>query len=223
MTVLAITAVLAARLALAGPHGAEDADPARSAAEHTRLSGDLEQLTGRQLWAGAEKKYQELEKLGIELAYEDLVHGADAARALGNMDAAYKRLKLASQAKPTKIVLDTLFAIDANYGLVELSANAPKQDTLLEPALMPFDPDARVAVEAAMAAVRTTGKYKGLLPKGDYVFASQPFSVQPGIGVRIEVSPRLRKTSGEIVKVATTPTWGSGAGDPPPEAAEPRR
>lgn len=221
--VLAASALVGAALALAAPHGAEDADPARSAAEHTRLSGDLERLAGRQLWSGAEKKFQELERLGVDLSSDDLVHGADAARALGNMEGAYRRLKAASQIEPTKIIVDTLFAIDANYGLVELSANAPKQDTLLEPALMPFDPDARVAVQAAMASVRTSGGYKGLLPRGDYVFAGQPFSVQPGIGVRIEVSPRLRKSAGDIVKVATMPTWGSGAGDAPPAGSEPKR
>lgn len=190
----------------------------RDVAEHTRLSEEIEQLAQRQLWLGVEKKYVELEKLGVELSFDDLMHGAYAARALGNMQGAYHRLKQASKIKTTKDVIETMYAIDENYGLVELITVPPRGD-VLSVAEIPFDPDQRTAVDAAVTYVKEKGVYKGLLPKGKYVFAGQPFTVEPGIGLKIEVSPHMKKTTGEIVKVATTPTWGSGAddGEKPPE------
>ena len=72
------------------------------------------------------------------------------------------------------------------------------------------------------ALVETSGLYSGLLPRGSYVFCGQPFEVQPGVAVRIEVSPKLKKTTGNIVNVQTTPTWGSGAEGVPAEPSPKR-
>lgn len=188
-------------------------------AEHVRLSGDIEQLANRQLWAGVEKKLAELAKLGVEPSYEDLIHGAYAARALGNAQNAYDRLKVAARIKGTREVVDWLYTIDANYGHVELVATPPRGVTLAV-AEVPFDPDQRVAVEAAADRVKKEGKFSGLLPRGSYTYAGQAFTVEPGIAVRIEVSPKLKKTEGELVKVTTTPVEeGAAAPTPPPEEA----
>lgn len=173
-------------------------------AEHIRLSEDIEQLANRQLWPGAEKKFAELERLGVEMTYADLWNGALAARSLGNAEAAYNRLKVAAKVKGTKEVINWLVTIDANYGLVELIATPPR-GIVLDLAEMPFDPDQRIAVDAAKEHVRKEGGFKGLLPRGNYVFAGQPFKVEPGLSLRIEVSPRMKKTQGEIVNVTTTP------------------
>lgn len=174
-------------------------------AEHIRLSEDIEQLANRQLWPGVEKKYAELEKLGVDLTYKDLMHGAYSARAMGNAASAYDRLKLAAKVDGTKEVVDWLFTIDANYGQVELLATPPRGVALLL-VEMPFDPDQRRSVEAAMEIVKRDGGFRGLLPRGTYTYAGQQFTVQPGISVRIEVSPRLKKTTGEVVNVSTMPT-----------------
>jgi hypothetical protein len=208
--------MIALLLAIASAPGAD-----RVEAEHDRLSSDLQQLSQRQLWAGAEKKYQELTKLGVDLTFEDLMNGAYAARALGSVQDAYTRLKAATKLKDNaREVVDWLYAIDANYGKVELLTVPPRSDTLA-PELMPFDPDQRTAVEAAVSAVKSGGVFSGLLPKGSYTFAGQQFTVEPGISVRIEVSPRLKKTQGEVVNVSTTPTWGAGA-DTEPTPATPK-
>lgn len=182
----------------------------RAEAEHLRLSGELDQLSQRQLWSGVDRKFADLEKLGVELTYEDLLHGAYAARALGNINDAYQRLKRAAKLDSTKEVIDWLYAIDSNFGSVELVRN-PKHADVLSIEAMPFDPDQRAAVEHAVAAVGENGLFSGLLPRGSYTFCGQPFQVQPGIAVRIEVSPRMKKTNGIVVNVQTTPTWGSGA------------
>lgn len=188
-------------------------EPARATdvgeAEHVRLSEDIEQLANRQLWTGVEKKYAELEKLGVEMTFQDLLHGAYAARALGNTQSAYDRLKKAAKVNGTREVVDWLYAIDAGYGQVELVATPPR-GVALEVAEMPFEPDQRIAVEAAMEKVKKDGKFGGLLPKGAYTFAGQTFTVEPGIAVRIEVSPRMKKTNGELVTVTTQPV-GDGA------------
>jgi len=172
-----------------------------SEGEHMRLSEDLKQLAARQLWQGVEKKYLELEKLGVELSYADLMYGAYAARALGNVQHAYDRLKRAVKAEGTKEVVDWLFAIDSSYGAVELLAHNPK-GVALECLEMPFDPDQRLAVEAAIDTVKREGEFAGLLPKGSYVYGGEPFLVYPGVSKRIELSPKLKKTSGVVVPPA---------------------
>lgn len=208
---------LAVLLALPAHAGSDKASPDRGEAEHTRLSGEIEQLAERQVWSGVEKKFLELEKLGVELTYDDMMHGAYAARALGDMSSAYARLKKAARIDSTKEVIDWLYAIDMNYSSVDLVAVPPRNvDLAVEE--MPFDPDQRIAVEKAQGTVEDKGTYTGLLPKGNYVFAGQPFTVQPGIGVRIEVSPKMKKTEGIRVEVQKSPTWGgeSGGGENAP-------
>lgn len=207
---------LALALLFALPSFADD----RAEAEHTRISGDMEQLAERQVWSGVEKKFLELEKVEIEPTYADLMHGAYAARALGDMSTAYARLKRAAKVDSTKEVIDWLYAIDMNYGSVELTATPPRNIELTV-ASMPFDPDQRVAVEKAVEVVGAKGGYTGLLPRGEYTFAGQSFKVEPGLSVRIEVSPKLKKTTGITVNVQTTPTWGSGTDVPSPEAPAP--
>ena len=197
---------------------AEEPSADVSEGEHVRLSSEIKQLATRQAWAGVEKKYEELEKLGVALSFDDLLHGAYAARALGDAQAAYDRLKVAAKEKGTKEVVDWLYAIDVGYGRVELLATPPRGITL-EAELMPFDPDQRTAVSAASAAVTREGQFLGLLPKGKYTFAGTTFEVQPGIAVRIEVAPKMKKTSGEIVNVSTMPVDSSVSepADPVPE------
>ncbi len=180
-------------------------DPATvNEGEHVRLSSEIKQLATRQAWSGVEKKFEELEKLGVELTFDDLLHGAYAARALGDAQGAYDRLKVAAKLKGTKEVVDWLYTIDTGYGRVELLATPPRGITL-EAELMPFDPDQRTSVATAMASVTREGEFLGLLPKGKYTFAETEFEVTPGIAVRIEVAPRMKKTSGEIVNMSTTP------------------
>ncbi|MFN7143089.1 MAG: hypothetical protein ACK4YP_04890 [Myxococcota bacterium] len=181
-------------------------------AEHVRISGDIEQLANRQLWPGVEKKFAELKKLGVEPSFEDLLHGAYAARALGNAQNVYDRLKVAARIKGTREVVDWLYVIDANYGQVELIATPPRGITL-ETSEVPFDPDQRTAVEAAAERVKKEGTFSGLLPRGTYTYAGQQFTVEPGINVRIEVSPKMKKTDGELIRVTTTPV---DAGAPAP-------
>ncbi len=186
----------------------------RAEAEHLRLSGELDQLALRQLWAGVDRKFLDLQKLGVDMTYRDLLHGAHASRALGTMGDAYARLKQAAKLDPTKEVIDWMYAIDMNYGQVDL-LRTPKKGDVLAVAEPPFDPDQRAAVDRAAASVKDNGTFSGLLPAGNYVFCEQSFTVQPGVAVRIEVSPKMKKTQGLLVNPQNTPTWG--APEPTPD------
>lgn len=186
-------------------------------AEHERLSDEIEKLASRQVWAGVERKFSELEKLeAVEPTFEDLLHGAHAARELGDVAAAYERLKKAAKLQGSKEVVDWLWDIDQNYGFVEL-VSVPPRSAVLSAELMPFDPNARKAVDAAIESARQDGIFVGMLPKGSYEFAAQPFRVEPGVNVRIEVSPRMRR-QGLIDPVYVYPeTPGSMVNDTTPE------
>ncbi len=175
-------------IGLLRPAYAEDA----SAAEAVRLTEELRALAQRQAWAGVERVYAMLERRGAEFAYEELVYGAQAARYSGNIDAARDRLVAAARVKGSREVIDSLAAIDATYGSVQLvgSRRAP---AMLEPLEPPFDPDQRAAIAAARAEIAASGAFTGLLPKGRYLFGDQPFTVEPGIAVRIEVDPRVKR------------------------------
>lgn len=161
-------------------------------AEHERLTDEMESLVQRQVWSGVERKYQEMEKLDIELNAVDHLNGAYAAREFGNMAAVYERLKKAAELEPSKEIVDWLWEIDSSYGLVEL-ITVPNRSAALTTEELPFDTSQRKAVEIAIEAAEKNGHFTGLIPKGTYSFAGQPFMIEPGLSVRIEVSPRVRR------------------------------
>ena len=179
-------------------------------AEHERLSDELERLASRQVWPGVERKFQELEGLEVELTTDDYLYGAYAARELGDVGAAYERLQAAAREGGSKEIVDWLWDIDHNYGHVELLM-VPTRPAELTANEMPFDPNQRKAVEAAIRSTKADGIFVGMLPRGSYDFAGQPFTVDPGVSVRIEVSPKVRK-HGPIDPVIRYP---DGKGPPP--------
>ncbi len=218
--------VLVGLLVLPGAASAKDL----SQAESDRLSDELDKLANRQVWSGVERKYRELERLGVPMRFEDHVHGATAAREAGDVGRCYERLRLAAAIKPTKDVLNWLWEIDNNYGQVQL-VTVPARGAELTAAEMPFDPNQRKAVEAAVESAQADGIFVGLLPSGSYTFATQTFQVQPGLAVRIEVSPKMRR-QGIIDPViiyrdefgnptTTNPATGTEAPSTEPPPAEP--
>lgn len=182
-------------LAVAWASVAWAGDPVADA-EQVRLSQDIKQLTQREAWVGVERKFEELEALGLPLSYDDLYRGACAARALGDAQAVYDRLKAASLVDPRRDVLDWMYAIDSNYAHIELLSDRPRGGTLTTSA-MPFDPDQRSAVLLAMAKVQREGSFTGLLPRGTYTFLGQTFTVDPGVAQHVEVRARRKKTEEE--------------------------
>ena len=163
-----------------------------AAAEHDRIAGEMERLAERKIWPGVERKFTELEQVDAPMTLDDLMIGAHAARELGDVAAAYRRLKAASEIRATREIVGWLGDIDNNYGHVDLVA-VPSRSAALTVVQMPFDPNQRRAVDAAIKESKQEGAFRGLLPQGAYDFAGQKFEVVPGISVKIEVSPRMRR------------------------------
>lgn len=215
-----LTRLLLALLASSGLALAQapPADPApitpEQRAEAERLSDDLEKLAKRQVWSGVEKKYNELVATGVEVALDDHLYGAYAARELGDVESAYERLQAAARKGGSKEIVDWLWDIDHNYGAVSLSM-VPPRSCELAVAEMPLDPNQRKAVEAAMRAATSDCAYEGMLPRGAYQFAGMDFKVEPGFSVKVEVNPKVRK-NGPVDPVIRWPNTPGSPGGPPP-------
>ncbi len=191
-------------------------DPAVVAAEHQRLSDELQRLVERQVWAGSEHRFRACEALGVPLTFRDLLNGAYAARGLGDARSAYERLRRAAALEASREVVDWLWDLDTGYGKVVLTTSPPRGVELRVDAI-PFAPDRRAAVEYATARLGEEGRFEGLLPLGNYVLGDIPFQVVPEVAIQIEVStrkPKARPTEPPPARVEEPlppPSW-----DPPP-------
>ena len=70
-------------------------------AEADRLSGEIRTLSGRQVWAGVERKYGQVSKLGVPVSGEIHLIAAYAARERGDLLDVYERLSRAAVTSPS--------------------------------------------------------------------------------------------------------------------------
>lgn len=189
--VLSLFLALAPALALAAPAD-DDVEltpeqlAKQNSAEYIRLSQDLEELASRNAWGGVERTYQQILATGVPPSFQDHLTAAHAARATGDVNAVRDRLVAANELKEDRSVLDWLYDIDSNYGIVSLMGDLGAVE--LVPSAMPFNPDHLAAVQFAVKAVSEGGAYEGYLPAGTYQFASQEVKVQPRVAtVRIDL------------------------------------
>ena len=173
-----------------GTRSASEQDAARG--EMERLSGEIRTLGRRQIWAGVERKYNQLMQVPASAPSDIHLMAAYSARERGDLLAVHGRLLRAAAGAPSEVVVDWLYDLDHNFGRVELRADR-KRTAELTAREIPLDPNRRKAVEAAISTCSETGGFDGLLPRGDYQFAGQDFRVEPGIAVRVEVSPKARR------------------------------
>jgi hypothetical protein len=214
--ILALAALLLAAPVYAGE--VEDA-------EHIRLTEEMRRLSKRNAWKGVEAAYLELEllrdKRGVALSYEDYWLGAQSARAIGDINAVYARLKDAAKVEGTREVIEWLSDLDANYGQVRLESKK-KEAVELAPAAMPFAPDQRAAIEAAQLQVTERGEYQGLLPKGSYSFGPEALDVVAGaelleLVLVDERPPKEEREPFELAYIGPRATLGpafTSAGEP---------
>ena len=165
---------------------------AETKAEIDRLSDEIRTLARRQVWSGVERKYSQVVQLQGEVPAEIHLTGAYSAREEGDLLEVYDRLIRAASGSADPAVVDWLWDLDHNYGRVTLIADR-RRTAELTAGEMPLDPNRRVAVQAAIETCANEGKFNGLLPKGHYEFVGQKFKVDPGVGVRVEVSPKMRR------------------------------
>ena len=160
--------------------------------EMERLSGEIRTLGRRQIWAGVERKYNQLMQVSANAPSDVHLMAAYSARERGDLLEVHGRLLRASTGAPSEVVVDWLYDLDHNFGRVELRADRKRTAELVAREI-PLDPNRRKAVEAAISTCTETGGFNGLLPRGEYQFAGQEFRVEPGISVRVEVSPKARR------------------------------
>ena len=161
-------------------------------AEINRLSDEIRVLARRQVWSGVERKYKQVGALDGTVQSDVHLTAAYSARETGDLLEVYERLLRAATGKANKAVVDWLWDLDHNYGRVTLVADR-RRTAKLSIRDMPLDPNRRTAVEAAILACKDEGEFNGLLPRGEYEFDGQEFKVEPGITVRVEVSPKMRR------------------------------
>jgi len=157
-----------------------EADAAGQAA-HDQITSEMRHLSRRNAWKGVEQAFLDLESLaadGVAPTAEDLGLGAQAARALGKVDAVYSRLERLQALEPSTDSQQWLDEIVRSYGRVSLKARGG--GAALVATRMPMAPDQRAAIEAAVAEVKDTGRFQGMLPWGVYEYGGRLIMVVPG-------------------------------------------
>lgn len=170
--------------ALASPPSSND--PAQ--AEMMRLTQDLSNLAKRQHWQGVERVYEKILAIPNTAPHYE-VHrlAADASKAKGDMAATLDRLERASAIDPREDDLQFMAALRENYGYVILETT-PRRPVTLSVDQMPFPPDQRLQIKAAMVACDKEGHFDGMLPIGMYRLENKVFEVTRGLTIQVELA-----------------------------------
>ncbi|MFT4625065.1 MAG: hypothetical protein ACI8PZ_003731 [Myxococcota bacterium] len=163
-------------LAFAGPAPAESPPEATTPnhGEYVRISQEIEKLAMKNAWTGVNRLWPDLLATGVPLGLDELLAGAHAARALGDVDSSHIRLDsartLVTDDSTERQIIEWLSEIDTHYGRVSLKCDKQKQEASLEVVAMPFKPDMQLAIRYATEQVATVCDFEGMLPAGAYVF-----------------------------------------------------
>lgn len=173
------------------------ADDTANKAEYERILGEMTKLSKTNAWLGVDKRFDDLESLGMTIEFDHYILGAQAAQEIGDLAACKERLHAALEQKRKKSVEKWYDQIDQEYGNVVLIANSKGQRDLQSSDIM-MDPIKAQALSFAQAQIVDKGEFTGVLPVGNYNFGGQSFAVTSEIAVHLEISPRLRKKKGSI-------------------------
>jgi hypothetical protein len=173
-------------------------------AEYDRLVSEMGRLSKVQSWESVNSKFEELQKLGLDIRVEEYLVGAQAAQEIGNIAKTKERVSTALVMKEKRSTRKWYSQIDNNYGYVTLIAKTKgnREMSRIEPVM---DPIQSRSIEFAQEAIRHKGKFYGMLPVGQYNFGGQLFSVTADMSIHLEISPRLRKKMG--VHLITEPVY----------------
>ena len=151
MSLVVAFALVFASPVFAGESGTQSASEQEAArGEMERLSGEIRTLGRRQIWAGVERKYNQLMQVSASAPSDVHLMAAYSARERGDLLAVHGRLLRASVGKPSEVVVDWLYDLDHNFGRVELRADRKRTAELVAREI-PLDPNRRKAVEAAIS------------------------------------------------------------------------
>lgn len=173
-------------------------------AEMVRIYEDMLKFEKRGNWDAIERKYLEIltYKKG-EATHSMHALAAQASNTTGDVGKTRIRLERALAAEEIPETKGWLDSITANFVAVEISvASSYEIPPELQIANMPFFPDQQQAITFASKKLAANGKFKGMLPLGEYTMGSTTFSLQQGMTgiqkVKIsesvslgEISPRI--------------------------------
>jgi len=163
---------------------AADNELAVANGEHVRLSEEMRKLAskGGDAWNGVEHNFNTLTELGVQPTYNDYLYGAQSARALGNVQDVIDRLEAANALNPTTEVSDWLSNIEGSYGHVTMTLPRALRGNpdVFKPAIPPFAPDQRTAIDSAKTSLAETGSFSGYLPAGLYILNGANILVEAG-------------------------------------------
>lgn len=161
-------------------------------AEYDRLLSEMTKFSKTQSWSGVNKRFGEMEKLGLEIGANELLMAAQASQGLGDIYQAKDRVSRALLLKEKKSTRKWYTQLNNNYGQVTLIARN-KSARSLEQLQITMDPVQRQAVVFAQESLESKGEFRGLLPLGEYNFGGQIFVVKPDMDIHLEISPRLKR------------------------------
>lgn len=174
-------------------------DPAVQQAEYVRVSEELRRAAQKNAWKGVERHYERALATGAKVQADVHLIAAQSARQAGDLGSMRTRLLAALATQPTnKQTLDDLLFLEANFARVELRS-AP--GGILEDYERPFDPLKLKAVDFAIAVIKETGEFSGLLPPGPYALNADPFELAPGQVFALDLRPA------EPPPAAPVPVW----------------
>ena len=161
-------------------------------AEYDRLLSEMTKFSKTQSWSGVNKRFGEMEKLGLEIGANELLMAAQASQGLGDIYQAKDRVSRALLLKEKKSTRKWYTQLNNNYGQVTLIARN-KSARSLDQLQITMDPVQRQAIVFAQESLENNGEFRGLLPLGEYNFGGQVFVVKPDMDIHLEISPRLKR------------------------------
>ncbi len=162
-------------------------------AELLRLAEEQKKLAARNAWTGVERSYVSLKETRCELNFDHYFLGAEAARYLGKTWEQHERLQRAQQIEPRPEITESIEAIEASYGRVDLRGD-PRRRPVLWREEMPFAPDQRKSIGYAQTYVAETGSFYGMLPAGEYEVGDLSFTVEAGQAFEIITVGKVRRS-----------------------------
>ena len=157
---LTLSTLLVLALFSAPAHAGESADQIRDR---------IEQSVARNACADADRAYLALLGTGARATYRDHLLAGQAARALGDVNAALARFERARRAEDTSEISEQIERIQDRYGQVKLKVPGKHSGGVaLSPRSPVIDAELRAVIEHARRTLAQDGRYKGLLPVGGY-------------------------------------------------------
>ena len=175
-------------LAIAGPRSENEA-------EYDRLVSEMNRLSKTQSWQVVDKRFSELEQLGVDIRVDDLLLGAQAAQEIGDIFSAKARVAAALLKKEKRSTREWYTQLDNEYGHVTLIAKS-KGNRALSRTQLTMDPIKGRSILYAQDQLEKAGSFTGMLPVGEYDFGGQQFTVTAEMSIHLEISPKLRKKLG---------------------------